>query len=89
MQKAEIIREKGTDRSRFFRGEMDKYTWQEMGPSFLPGDLTAAFLWAQLQDGAAIISRRHAIWNYYHQGLEALELRGLLSRPNYPRLVYT
>ncbi|MFT2526239.1 DegT/DnrJ/EryC1/StrS family aminotransferase, partial [Escherichia coli] len=48
--RAEIIREKGTDRSRFFRGEVDKYTWQEVGSSFLPGELIAAFLWAQLEE---------------------------------------
>jgi TDP-4-keto-6-deoxy-D-glucose transaminase len=56
--RAEIIREKGTDRSRFFRGEVDKYTWQEVGSSFLPSELTAAFLWAQLEDAARITAER-------------------------------
>lgn len=82
--RAEIIREKGTDRSRFFRGEVDKYTWQEVGSSFLPGELTAAFLWAQLEEAQAITDRRMAIWDRYHALLEPLEARGLLRRPVIP-----
>jgi dTDP-4-amino-4,6-dideoxygalactose transaminase len=82
--RAEIIREKGTDRSRFFRGEVDKYTWQEVGSSFLPGELMAAFLWAQLEDAEAITSRRLAIWNYYDRALVPLENRAILRRPIVP-----
>lgn len=83
-QRAEIIREKGTDRSRFFRGEVDKYTWQEMGSSFLPGELIAAFLWAQLEEADAITANRLASWDRYHAALAPLEARGLLSRPVIP-----
>jgi dTDP-4-amino-4,6-dideoxygalactose transaminase len=82
--RAEIIREKGTDRSRFFRGEVDKYTWQEVGSSFLPGELIAAFLWAQLEEADRITSERLARWQYYHQLLEPLEAKGVLRRPVVP-----
>lgn len=82
--RAEIIREKGTDRSRFFRGEVDKYTWQEVGSSYLPGELIAAFLWAQLEEARSITTVRLASWQYYHQQLEALETDGLLRRPIVP-----
>ncbi|WNO61815.1 dTDP-4-amino-4,6-dideoxygalactose transaminase [Rheinheimera sp. MMS21-TC3] len=81
---AEIIREKGTDRSRFFRGEVDKYTWQSTGSSFLPGELIAAFLWAQLQEADSITQRRLSSWDFYHQLLEPLETEGLLRRPIIP-----
>lgn len=81
---AEIIREKGTDRSRFFRGEVDKYTWQEVGSSFLPGELTAAFLWAQFEEADALTRRRLASWDCYHASLEFLEQQGLLHRPTVP-----
>ena len=82
--RAEIIREKGTDRSRFFRGEVDKYTWQEVGSSFLPGELIAAFLCAQLEEADAITAGRLASWEYYHRGFEDLESAGLLRRPIVP-----
>jgi dTDP-4-amino-4,6-dideoxygalactose transaminase len=82
--RAEIIREKGTDRSRFFRGEVDKYTWQEVGSSFLPGELVAAFLWAQLEDAERITQGRLASWHHYHELLEPLELQGMLRRPIVP-----
>ena len=82
--RAEIIREKGTDRSRFFRGEVDKYTWQEVGSSFLPGELTAAFLWAQLEEAQSITATRLASWLRYHELLEPLEAKGLLRRPIVP-----
>lgn len=82
--RAEIIREKGTDRSRFFRGEVDKYTWQEVGSSFLPGELIAAFLWAQLQEAQSITSRRLEAWDRYHEALAPLEARGVLRRPVVP-----
>ncbi|WP_329741593.1 dTDP-4-amino-4,6-dideoxygalactose transaminase [Dyella sp. A6] len=81
---AEIIREKGTDRSRFFRGEVDKYTWQSMGSSFLPGELTAAFLWAQLEEADRITRARLALWDRYHRMLEPLEATGVLRRPIVP-----
>src|SRR5262249_10318760 len=71
--RAEIIREKGTDRSRFFRGEVDKYTWQEVGSSFLPGEFTAAFLWAQLEDATHITTERLAVWQRYHEMFASLE----------------
>jgi dTDP-4-amino-4,6-dideoxygalactose transaminase len=82
--RAEIIREKGTDRSRFFRGEVDKYTWQEVGSSFLPGELTAAFLWAQLQEAEHITQERIVSWNKYHELLGPLESKGVLRRPIVP-----
>jgi len=82
--RAEIIREKGTDRSRFFRGELDKYTWKEAGSSFLPSELIAAFLWAQLEEAERITSERLLIWQRYHDLLEPLEHRELLRRPIVP-----
>jgi dTDP-4-amino-4,6-dideoxygalactose transaminase len=82
--RAEIIREKGTDRSRFFRGEVDKYTWQEVGSSFLPGELIAAFLWAQLEEADRITQVRLASWQRYHNLLEQLEFKGILRRPIIP-----
>jgi dTDP-4-amino-4,6-dideoxygalactose transaminase len=84
VHRAEIIREKGTDRSQFFRGEVDKYTWQSAGSSFLPGELIAAFLWAQLQEAESITQRRLSAWNVYHQLLAPLEAEGLLRRPVIP-----
>lgn len=84
VSQAEIIREKGTDRSRFFRGAVDKYTWQSIGSSFLPGELIAAFLWAQLEDAKGITERRLAIWHEYHQMLAPLEAKGILRRPIIP-----
>lgn len=82
--RAEIIREKGTDRSRFFRGEVDKYTWQDLGSSLLPGDATAAFLWAQLEEAEQITAKRVALWHSYHEMLAPLEQEGLLRRPIVP-----
>ena len=84
VSQAEIIREKGTDRSRFFRGEVDKYTWQSIGSSFLPSDLMAAFLLAQLEDAIIITQHRRDVWAVYHELLEPLESRGLLRRPIIP-----
>jgi len=83
-ERAEILWEKGTNRSSFFRGEVDKYTWVDVGSSFLPGELIAAFLWAQLQHADAITERRLNIWNTYHQAFEACEHNGLLRRPIIP-----
>jgi dTDP-4-amino-4,6-dideoxygalactose transaminase len=70
IQRAEIIREKGTDRSRFFRGEVDKYTWVDIGSSYLPSDVTAAFLYAQLEAKERVLKSREAIWNRYYEGLK-------------------
>ncbi|HEY0072751.1 MAG TPA: dTDP-4-amino-4,6-dideoxygalactose transaminase, partial [Abditibacteriaceae bacterium] len=69
IERAEIIREKGTDRSRFFRGETDKYTWQDVGSSFLPSDILAAFLYAQLEQREIIQAKRQKIWRYYYEHL--------------------
>lgn len=82
--RAEIIREKGTDRSRFFRNEVDKYTWQEVGSSFLPGELIAAFLWAQFEEAERITNNRLTIWQRYHDLLLPLEQKGVLRRPIVP-----
>lgn len=82
--RAEIIREKGTDRSRFFRGEVDKYTWQDVGSSFLPGELIAAFLCAQFEEADRITQTRLKSWDIYHNLLLPLEQSGLLRRPIIP-----
>jgi dTDP-4-amino-4,6-dideoxygalactose transaminase len=85
VSRAEIIRDKGTDRGRFFRNEVDKYTWQDLGSSFLPGELTAAFLWAQFEEAERITRFRLDLWNHYHESFEPLERRGLLRRPIIPQ----
>lgn len=82
--RAEILREKGTDRRRFFRGQVDKYTWQDIGSSFLPGELIAAFLWAQLEEAQRITDARLKLWDAYHEALRPLEAKGLLRRPIIP-----
>jgi dTDP-4-amino-4,6-dideoxygalactose transaminase len=82
--RAEIIREKGTDRSQFFRGEVDKYTWQDVGSSYLPGELISAFLWAQLEEAHSITQTRLNRWDFYHKQLEPLEAAGILRRPVLP-----
>lgn len=84
VQRAEIVREKGTDRSRFFRGQVDKYTWQDLGSSFLPGEIIAAFLAAQLHEARQITDARLGAWNHYHALLEPLERAGRLRRPVVP-----
>lgn len=84
VSRAEIIREKGTDRSRFYRGEVDKYTWQEVGSSFLPGELIAAFLWAQLEEARRITQERLVSWQRYHDRFESFESIGVLRRPIVP-----
>ena len=81
---AEVVWEKGTDRRRFFRGEVDKYTWQHLGSSYLPSELTAAFLWAQLEEAESLTERRLAVWREYHFLLEPLERLGWLRRPIIP-----
>ena len=85
VRRAEIIREKGTNRSQFFRGEVDKYTWVDIGSSYLPGELVAAFLWAQMEEAQAITNGRLALWNVYHQWLAAAERDGVLRRPELPK----
>jgi dTDP-4-amino-4,6-dideoxygalactose transaminase len=82
--RAEIMREKGTDRGRFFRGEVDKYTWQDIGSSFLPSEITAAFLWAQLEVAERVTCERITIWQRYCELLASLEQQGLLRRPIVP-----
>lgn len=83
-ERAEIIREKGTNRSAFFRGEIDKYGWVDLGSSFLPSDIIAAFLYAQLENMYAIQNRRRQIWNNYYQALLPLEKEGLIHLPVVP-----
>ncbi len=83
-ERAEILREKGTNRSQFFRGEVDKYTWIDLGSSYLPGELIAAFLLAQFEEAEQITARRVHLWDQYHQGLESLEKSGHLRRPIIP-----
>ncbi|WP_074408352.1 MULTISPECIES: dTDP-4-amino-4,6-dideoxygalactose transaminase [Aquimarina] len=83
-KRAEIIWEKGTNRSAFFRGEVDKYSWVDVGSSFLPSDVTAAFLFAQLENLQKIQTRRKALWNNYYDGLKQLEDEGLLKLPEIP-----
>ncbi len=82
--RAEIVREKGTNRSQYFRGEIDKYTWQDSGSSYLPGEVTAAFLSAQFVKAKEITELRINIWNEYHKILEELEKRELIRRPTVP-----
>ena len=84
VERAEIIREKGTNRNKFFRGQVDKYTWVDIGSSYLPGEITAAFLWAQMQDAEFITSRRLSIWQRYHAAFEKLEQAGYMTRPITP-----
>lgn len=79
--RAEVVMEKGTDRSKFFRGEVDKYTWVDVGSSCLVNEMTAAFLWAQLEEAETIIAERRKIWLEYHDGLALLEENGFMKRP--------
>lgn len=83
-ERAEVIREKGTNRSLFFRGQVDKYTWVDVGSSFLPGEIIAAFLWAQMEEVEAITRRRLAMWGTYHQWFAEAERAGKLRRPVVP-----
>ena len=84
VERAEIIREKGTNRSSFFRGEVGKYTWVDIGSSYLPSDLIAAFLLAQLEQADRLLAERRALWNRYHAGFAEAEARGLCRRPIVP-----
>jgi dTDP-4-amino-4,6-dideoxygalactose transaminase len=81
VERAEILREKGTDRARFFRGEIDKYTWRDIGSSYCPGEIVAAFLYAQFEQAEAIIARRRAIYDAYREGLAPLAVAGLATLP--------
>ena len=85
LEKAEILREKGTDRSKFFRGQVDKYTWVDFGSSYLPSELNAAYLYAQLEQADKLDEKRMAAWNLYHEQLAKLEDAGLISRPVVPK----
>jgi dTDP-4-amino-4,6-dideoxygalactose transaminase len=84
VERAEIIREKGTNRSQFFRGQVDKYTWVDIGSSYLPGEIIAAFLWAQMEEADNLTRRRLGIWNTYHNAFADLESRKLVRRPVVP-----
>jgi dTDP-4-amino-4,6-dideoxygalactose transaminase len=81
---AEIYREKGTDRTKFLRGEINKYSWKNIGSSYLPGETTAAFLLAQIEKATWINNQRLKIWDYYHKKLFKLEKDGLITRPFVP-----
>ena len=85
VERAEIIREKGTNRSQFFRGQVDKYRWVDIGSSYLPGELTAGFLAAQLDSAEEITQKRLAIWHKYHEIFQDLEKTGKVRRPIIPR----
>ena len=84
-ERAEIIWEKGTNRAQFQRGEISKYTWVDIGSSFLPSELTAAFLFAQLEAGEDVTERRLAAWHRYHAALAPMEAAGRLRRPSVPQ----
>jgi len=85
-ERAEIVREKGTNRSKYFRDEVDKYTWCDIGSSFLPGEIIAAFLCAQLQDAEKITEQRIDIWNRYHEMLSEMEQLAIIRRPVIPSM---
>lgn len=84
VEMAEIIREKGTDRSKFFRGQVDKYTWVEVGSSYLPSELNAAYLWAQLEQADQIFRDRMQIWGMYEEGFRELADAGKVELPHIP-----
>lgn len=83
-ERAEILREKGTNRSRFLRGQVDKYTWVDIGDSFLPSELNAAYLWGQLEEADSINRHRLALWEIYHSALNPLEEAGRIALPVVP-----
>ncbi|HEY2433341.1 MAG TPA: dTDP-4-amino-4,6-dideoxygalactose transaminase [Vicinamibacterales bacterium] len=85
VERAEVVREKGTNRRRFLAGEVDKYTWVDVGSSFLPSEITAAFLWAQMEEAERITTDRRSVWESYYQRCETLHRRGVLRRPIIPR----
>ncbi len=85
IEKAEIVREKGTNRSKFFRGQIDKYTWVDAGSSYLPSELNAAYLWAQMEVADKILNNRMNTWNLYYNKLKPLENKGILELPQIPK----
>ncbi len=85
IERAEIIREKGTNRAKFFRGEVDKYTWVDIGSSFLPSEISAAFLLGQLENSKIINEARMKTWNLYHTSFKYLEKKGYVKRPFIPK----
>ena len=84
LENAEILREKGTDRSKFFRGQVDKYTWVNYGSSYLPSEMNAAYLYAQLEEADTIDRKRHAIYDYYDEALRPLAQAGYIEQPFVP-----
>ena len=84
-ERAEILREKGTNRAKFFRGQVDKYTWVDFGDSYLPSELNAAYLWAQLLNADEINGNRSATWNRYYQELQAMAMEGKFEIPTVPK----
>ena len=84
VERAEVIQEKGTNRQTFFRGQVDKYSWVDLGSSYAPSEINAAFLLAQLERAEEITSRRLELWERYHEGLEELERAECLRRPVIP-----
>jgi dTDP-4-amino-4,6-dideoxygalactose transaminase len=84
VERAEILQEKGTNRSAFFRGAVDKYTWVELGSSYLTSEINAAFLWAQLESASEITASRLAVWQRYHERFAPLEASGRVRRPITP-----
>lgn len=84
VERAEVIREKGTNRSQFFRGQVDKYTWRDIGSSYLMADLQAAYLWAQLEVAEAVNQQRLRLWQNYHDALQPLAARGRITLPAIP-----
>ena len=84
LERAEILWETGTTRSQFFRGQVDKYTWVDLGSSFLPSELVSAFLWAQMEEADSITAKRLALWDTYHRAFESLEDETRVRRPRIP-----
>ncbi|MCR5137819.1 MAG: dTDP-4-amino-4,6-dideoxygalactose transaminase [Oscillospiraceae bacterium] len=83
-ERAEILREKGTNRTKYFRGQVDKYTWVDIGDSYLPSELNAAHLWAQLEQADRINEARMRLWNLYHAAFQPAEQSGRIQRPTVP-----
>lgn len=85
IERAEILREKGTNRSLFYRGQVDKYTWVDFGDSYLQSDLNAAYLWAQLEMADEINDNRLATWDFYYEAFKPLEDKGIITLPTIPK----
>lgn len=85
IEKAEILREKGTNRAQFFRGQVAKYNWVDFGDSYLQSDLNAAYLWAQLEKADEINENRLATWKKYYEALKPLEMKGIIELPTIPK----